>query len=184
MIGTAKEFPRVAARVCRDACSLVRTTVVQDLHVIVGMSHHQNRLCPDCGAKVIPRFCHLVLMADIDPGVCEQVLHFELEDLIVDVDVAMNLCLVNQISDSLDVSTISGHRNLLSSSKRSSTGGGILIARRIRKSFWVLEPFSLTTLWDGSGILPGSPSAAECSRRRGLRRGPRAAAVSQPFPPS
>jgi hypothetical protein len=42
------------------------------------------------------------------------VLHFEREDLIVDVDVAMNLRLPNQISDSLDISAVSGHRHLLS----------------------------------------------------------------------
>ena len=57
-------------------------------------------------------------MADIDPGVCEQVLHFEREDFIVDVDVAMNLGLSNQISDSLGICAVSGHRHLLSISKR------------------------------------------------------------------
>src|SRR5262249_4476254 len=121
VIGAAKEFSRIAARVSRYARSLVRTTVVQHLHAIVGMSHHQNRLCPDRGAKIISRFCHLAVMADIDPGVCEQVLHFEREDFIVDVDVAMNLRLPNQISDGLDISAVSGHRHLLSISKGSST---------------------------------------------------------------
>src|SRR5262249_51627170 len=91
------------------------------------MSHHQNGLCPDRGAKVIPWFCNLAVMADIDPGVCEQVLHFEREDFIVDVDVAMNLRLANQISDSLGISAVPRHRHLLSISKRSSTS-----LRRIR----------------------------------------------------
>src|SRR5262249_54710801 len=104
--------------------SLVRTTVVQHLHAVVGMSHHQNRLCPDRGAEVIPRFCHLAVMADIDPGVCEQVLHFEREDFIVDIDVAMNLRLPNQTSDSLGISAVSGQRHLVRTSQRSSTSSG------------------------------------------------------------
>ena len=64
-------------------------------------------------------------MADIDPGVCEQVFHLELEDLIVDVDVAMNLCLPNQISHSLDISAVSGHRHLLSISEGRAQVRGI-----------------------------------------------------------
>src|SRR5258705_13863662 len=64
-------------------------------------------------------------MADIDPGVCEQVFHLELEDLIVDVDVAMNLCLPNQISHSLDISAVSGHRHLLSISEGPAQVRGI-----------------------------------------------------------
>src|SRR6476659_1179938 len=56
-------------------------------------------------------------MVDIYPGVCEQVFHLELEDLIVDGDVAMNLSLSNQISHSLDISAVSGHRRLLSISE-------------------------------------------------------------------
>src|SRR5262249_27852063 len=94
------------------------------------MSHHQNRLCSDRGAEVIPWFCHLAVMADIDPGVREQVLHFEREDFIVDVDVAMNLGLPNQTSDSLDISTVSGHRHLLRISKGSSTSSRRIRSRR------------------------------------------------------
>src|SRR5262249_4063201 len=141
---------------------------------------HQNRLCPDRGAEVIPRFCHLTLVADIDPGVCEQVLHFERKDFIVDVDVAMNLRLPNQTSDSLGISTVPRHRHLLSISERSSTSSRPIRSRRTCAPADLL----LTAPWDGSGTLPGSRSAGGRSRRRGLRRGPRAAAVSRPSPPS
>src|SRR6516162_8369826 len=107
------------------------------------MSHHQNRLCPDRGAEVIPWFCHLAVMADIDPSVCEQVLHFEREDFIVDVDVAMNLRLPNQISDSLDISAVFGHRYLLSISKRSSTSSRRIRSRRTCARFFFLQPLGM-----------------------------------------
>src|SRR6516165_8161679 len=100
------------------------------------MSHHQNRLCPDRGTKIIPRFCHLAVMADIDPGVGEQVLHLEREDLIVDVDVAMNLRLANQIPDSLDISAVPRHRHLLGISTRSGTSSRPIRSRRT----WAKRP--------------------------------------------
>src|SRR5262249_59818306 len=108
------------------------------------MSHHQNRLCPDRGAEVIPRFCHLTVMADIDPGVGEQVLHLEREDFIVDVDVAMNLRLVHQIADSLDISAVPRHRHLLSISKRSGTNSRPISQEHAPEDFLVTAP------WDGS----------------------------------
>src|SRR5436190_9598363 len=86
------------------------------------MAHHQDRLGADGGAVIVARFRHLAVMADIGPGVGEDMLHLELEHLLVDIDVAVYLGLAHETLDGFDVAAISGHRNLLP--QRSSTSRG------------------------------------------------------------
>ena len=78
MIGAAKELSGVAAGLGGDARALVRAAIVQHLHRVVGVAHHQDRLRADRGAEIVARIRHLAVVADIDPGVGEQMLHFEL----------------------------------------------------------------------------------------------------------
>jgi len=71
----------------------------------------------------------------------------KLEDLIVDVDVAMNLRLANQIPDSLDISAVPRHRHLLGISKRSGTS-----SRPISRGTCAPKTFSLQPLGMGQEL--------------------------------
>ena len=66
----------------------------------------------DGGAEVIALVRHLAIVADINPGVGEQVLHLELKHLLVNIDVAMDLGFPDQVADGFDVAAVSIHRHL------------------------------------------------------------------------
>ncbi len=120
VIRAAEELAGVAAGLGGDAGALVRTAVVQHMHGAVAVAHHQDRRGADGGAEIVALVRHLAVVADIDPGVGEQVLHLELEHLLVEIDVAMDLGLADQIADGLAVAAVSVHRPLLTASSRVS----------------------------------------------------------------
>src|SRR5262249_26392112 len=113
MIGAAEELSGVAVSLGCDARPLVGATIVQNPHGAVAMTHHQHRLGPDPGSEIISRVGDLTVVADVNPGVAEHVLHFEREHLLVDIDVAMNLGLAHERLYGFDVTALSGHRCLL-----------------------------------------------------------------------
>ncbi len=123
VIGAAEELARVAAGLAGDACALVRAAVEQHVHRIVGVAYHQHGLVADVGAEIVALVRHLAVMADIHPGVGEQVLHLQLEDFLVDVDVAMHLGVAHQTAHRLGIAPVSGHR-LRSPAHRSITSRG------------------------------------------------------------
>ena len=112
VVRAAKELSGVAAGLPGDARAFVRAAVVQNLHGVVGVAHHQDRLGADCGAEIVARIRDLAVVADINPGVGEQVLHLEVKHLLVDVDVAMDLGFPDQVADGFDVAAVSIHRHL------------------------------------------------------------------------
>ena len=109
VVGAAEELAGIAAGVDGDARALVRTAVIEDVHHPVGVAHHQHRLLADRGAVVVAGIGHLAVMADIDPGVGEQVLHLQVEDLLVDINVAMDLGLPHQVADRRCVRPVLAH---------------------------------------------------------------------------
>ena len=114
VIRAAEELAGVAAGLGGDAGALVRAAVVQHPHRVVAVPDHQDRRGADGRAEIVALVGHLAVVADIDPGVGEQVLHLELEHLLVDIDVAMDLGLADQVADGLGVAAVSAHRHLLS----------------------------------------------------------------------
>ena len=55
VVRAAKELSGVAAGLRGDARAFVRAAVVQNLHGVVGVAHHQDRLGADCGAEIVAR---------------------------------------------------------------------------------------------------------------------------------
>ena len=90
-------------------------------------------------------------MADIDPGVGEQVLHLELKHLVVDIDVAMHLGVADQTFDGIRIATITVHHCLLSSYKSSTRRG--VFARDTQICISLPDAFSLSdrmkSRWSG-----------------------------------
>jgi len=125
VIGTAEEFSGIAAGFRGDACAFVRTAVVEDLHRVVAVTHHEHRLRADRGAEIIAGIGDLAVVADIDPGIGEQVLHLELEHFVVDIDVAVDFGVPDQAANSFGIPAISGHRSLLARNHRSNTSRGV-----------------------------------------------------------
>jgi hypothetical protein len=140
VIGAAEELSGVAAGLGRDARALVRAAVVQHVHLAVGVPHQQHRLRADRGAKVVAGIRNLTIMADIDPAIREHVLHFELEHLFADVDVAVNLLVADQRAKRRGVAGISGHAFL---HHRSSTSR-LVFAREMQICITLFDAFSLS----------------------------------------
>jgi hypothetical protein len=51
-------------------------------------------------------------VADIDPRIGEQMLHLELEDFLVDIDVSVHFGLAHERADRIDVARIPWHEQL------------------------------------------------------------------------
>ena len=81
-----------------------------------------HRLGADRGAEIVARVRHLAVVADIDPGVGEQVLHLELEHFLVDIDVAMDFGLANEAAHGFGISAISVSVHRCASSSSLVTG--------------------------------------------------------------
>src|SRR6185312_6147582 len=113
MVRTTEELARVAAGLGGDARALVRAAVVQDLHRVVGVAHHQDGLETDRRTEIVARIRYLAVVADIDPGVGEEVLHLELEHFLVDIHVAMHFGGPDEVLDRGDVASVSRHGRLL-----------------------------------------------------------------------
>src|SRR5262249_8721955 len=63
------------------------------------VSRQYNGLASEGHGLVVPRVCHLALMADKDPRVVEDPLHLQLKYVRVDVDQSMNPVVRNQIAN-------------------------------------------------------------------------------------
>ena len=114
VIGATEELAGVAAGVDGDARALVRAAIVEDVDLAVGVANHEHRLLADGGAEIVARVRHLAIVSDIDPGVGEQVLHLQVEDFLVDIDIAVDLGLAHQVANGGCVSVILAHAHLLS----------------------------------------------------------------------
>ena len=85
---------------------------------------------------IIAGIGHLAVVADIDPGVGEQVLHLQVEDFLIDIDVAVDFGLAHKVMNSCGVAIVFAHA-LFSYSRsanlqlvyRSSTSRGGLCPR-------------------------------------------------------
>ena len=109
MIWTAEEFPGVAAGVDGDARALVRAAVVEDVHHAVAVADHQDRLLADRRAIIIACVGHLAVVTDINPRVGEQMLHLQVENFLVDVNVAMDLGFAHQLAHRCGVAVVFAH---------------------------------------------------------------------------
>src|SRR5260370_1408978 len=106
VIGAAEEPVRVAAGLAGDPCPFVRTAIVEDLNAILRVADHDDRLRADRRGVVVADLRHLALVADIDPGIGEEMLHLELEKLLIEIEIAMDFGLTHERGDGLPVAAI------------------------------------------------------------------------------
>ncbi len=106
VIGASEYLARIAAGFSGDLHALVRAAVEENLHLAVGMAHHDDGLRTDGRRIEIALVRHLAVVADIDPGVGEEMLHLELEQFLVDEDVAMDFRLAHEFADLVGVAGI------------------------------------------------------------------------------
>jgi hypothetical protein len=109
VVGTAKKLAGVSTRFTRDLYALVRAAVEQNPDGVVRVPDHNHRLVADFGRIVVTHIRDLTGMPDIGPCVREQMAHFELEELLVDIQVAMNSCFLHQIADSIGIFSVLVH---------------------------------------------------------------------------
>ena len=135
VIGAAEEAADIAAGLAGEPRALVRAAVVQDLYAVRGVAHHDDGLRADRGGVVVAELGHLAVVADIDPGVGEEMLHLQLEQLLVEIEVAMDLGLAHQGGDGLSIASVfADHRKLsmvlmVSSSARPSASASAACAQ-------------------------------------------------------
>ena len=87
----------------------MRTTVMQHPYHVVRAAQQDHRLSCDLGGVVVTRRRHLAVVADIDPGVAPQALHLQVEQLRVEVEVAMDRIRPHQRADGLQIVAIAVH---------------------------------------------------------------------------
>ncbi|MPM82893.1 hypothetical protein SDC9_129955 [bioreactor metagenome] len=114
MVGAAEKLARAAAAIGRHLHSLVRAAVVQHLDALVGVAHHDHWLVSHGGREIVPRLGHLAGVADVDPGVGEQLLHLQRKDLGMDVAVLVHFGVAHQGADGCRVVAVFGHSASLS----------------------------------------------------------------------
>ena len=86
VVGTAKCAADVALAVFNQLGALVAAAVVQDVHSTAFVSHHYHRyLVVDIGGEVVTGFGHLGLVADENPGLPPDTLHFQFKNVGVDI---------------------------------------------------------------------------------------------------
>ena len=119
VVGAAEELAGVAAGFGGDAGTFVRAAIVQHMHRAVVVPRHQHRLRADRGGEVVAGVRHLGVVADIDPGVGEQALHLQREDVGISVDVAVDLGIAHQGAQGGGIVAVA-HAAVLSSRKEST----------------------------------------------------------------
>ena len=95
MVG-ATEFANVAGFGRGDQCATVGAAVVQYVDPAIVVTNHHHRLAADPGRIEIAGIFYLALMADIDPRVSENPIHFEIEQFGIGVDPPMNAIVADQ----------------------------------------------------------------------------------------
>ena len=102
----------------------MRAAVVHHIDLTVAMTRRKNGLMPDFRGYEIAGVGQLAGMADIDPAVREKLFHLQLEDLFINVCVAMNSVAFDQTGDGLTVSSVAIHGFLLFPVQMSMTSLG------------------------------------------------------------
>jgi hypothetical protein len=122
VVRAAEEPAGVAGRCADDARALVRAAVHQDADAAVVVADRDQRPAGDLDRDVVARVRQLALVADVAPGVGEEVLLLEREDLGVDVEVAVDAVGLDQGADRVGVVAVA----------RARGGGGAHRARMSR----------------------------------------------------
>ena len=90
MIRAAEEFAGVAARVVGDAGAFVRAAIMQHADGLVGVADHDHRGGADGGGDEVANGRNLAGVADINPGIGEEMRHFMREHLGRGVGIAVH----------------------------------------------------------------------------------------------
>ena len=106
VIRAAKKAPDIATALAGQPRPFVRAAIVQDLDAILGVTNHDDGLRADRRGVIVADLRHLALVADIDPGIGEEMFHLELEQLLVEIEIAMDLGLAHERGDGLPVAAI------------------------------------------------------------------------------
>ncbi|MNS44366.1 hypothetical protein D3C72_768080 [compost metagenome] len=122
VIRAAEKFADTAVTVGHQFGALVRAAVVQHADLLVGAAHHDHVLIANARGVIVAGVLHLAYMADVDPGVAVDTLHFQLEQGRVGVDALVNAVLADQGSDLL----VGRYHGMSSACHRSSTSSALL----------------------------------------------------------
>src|SRR6266700_298247 len=122
VVAAAEELD-VALAVADHLGAAMAAAIVEDVDGAVAVPAHHHRLPAERRRDVIARTCHLAVVADIDPGPTENPFHLELEELGVDVDIAVDTVRPDELPDRR---TIIRHRHLLSPCRALGTSGGLV----------------------------------------------------------
>src|SRR5260221_3542853 len=95
----AAEMPDVALAVADHLGAAMAAAVVEDMHGAVAVPAHDDGLPAERRRDVVAGLRHLAVVADIDPGPPEDPRHLELEQLGIDIDVAVNAFRFDQLAD-------------------------------------------------------------------------------------
>ncbi|MNJ70546.1 hypothetical protein D3C77_670170 [compost metagenome] len=77
------------------------------------MANHHHGLVADGGGDVVAVVRHLAVVADVDPGVGVQALHFQVEQFLVDEQVLVDFRVAQQGADGVGVVAVFGHGRFL-----------------------------------------------------------------------
>ena len=93
----AAERTGVATGRVHQLGSFVGAAVVQNMHLAFAVPCHDHRNSViDIDGEEVPGVGYLAFVADKNPGLAPDALHFQLEDFRVGVDAAMQACGFNQ----------------------------------------------------------------------------------------
>ena len=113
--------------------------VEQHVHGAVAMAHHEDGLPAELGGDVVTRARHLAGVAHEQPGAPEDALHFELENIGIGVDVAVNASGTNQPGNAFGISV--AHRR----------------GRNHSAAWWAWLCTSMLTSWSGEAVSSSMP---------------------------
>jgi hypothetical protein len=111
----ALELIGVALLGCDDHCATMRTLIVDDLKLSLGVAHDDDRLAPDFRAEIVADVLNLAFVADVDPCGAEDPPKFKLENLRIGVEAAMNARGLHELRDRMNRMPL--HRGRLALSK-------------------------------------------------------------------
>ena len=101
MVRAAEELAGVAAGLRHQPRALVCAAVHQHLDAAVALAHDDQRAVADVHRQVVAGLGDLAAVADVVPGVGEEVFLLQAEDLFADVQVAVHPVGLHQCSDAL-----------------------------------------------------------------------------------
>jgi len=113
VIRAAEELARVAAGLACHHGAFVRAAVVQHANRLVAVAHHHHGLVAHSRGHVVAGIRNLAVVADEDPGVGIQALHFQVEQFLVDEEVLVHLGVAQQRTDGVGIVAVFGHDGFL-----------------------------------------------------------------------